>query len=76
LRRQPGLAVLRREDDVIEKVTIGGTHSGGGFRRPSSGALLFLNYIPGVPLRSPLRALIPTHPPGAIAGPSAPGFGR
>ena len=52
LRRQPGLAVFRRKNDVIEQVTIGGTHSGGGFRRPSSGALLFLNYIPGVPLRS------------------------
>jgi hypothetical protein len=37
---------------VIQKIAIGGTHTEGPFRRPSSGALFFSNDTPGVPLRS------------------------
>lgn len=50
--RQPRLASLGRKNDVIEQIAIGGTHSNADFRRPSSGALLFLDDTPGVPLRS------------------------
>jgi hypothetical protein len=50
--RQPWFAGLCRKNNVIEQVGVGGTHTGGSFRRPSSGAALFLNHTPGVPLRS------------------------
>jgi len=52
LRRQPWFTPLCREDDVIEQIAMGGTHSGGGFCRPSSGAWVSLDHIPGVRLRS------------------------
>jgi hypothetical protein len=50
--RHPRLATLCRKDDVIEEIAIGGTHRNAPFRRPSSGALIFSNDTPGVPLRS------------------------
>ena len=62
--RHPWFAVFRRKHDVIQKIAIGGTHSEGPFRRPSSGALFFLHITPGVPLRS-TPGSIPLHPPGA-----------
>jgi hypothetical protein len=37
---------------VIEEIAIGGTHNNASFRRPSSGASVFLDHTPGVPLRS------------------------
>jgi hypothetical protein len=37
---------------VIEEIAIGGTHNNASFRRPSSGAFVFLDHTPGVPLRS------------------------
>ncbi len=43
-RRQPGLAPLRREDNVIQQIAIGGTHAAAGFRRPYAGACFFWNY--------------------------------
>jgi hypothetical protein len=51
-RRQPWLSPLCRKNNVIEQVAVGGTHLGGPFRRPRSGAASSLDYIPGVPLRS------------------------
>jgi hypothetical protein len=51
-QRQPGFASLGREDDVIQQIAIGGTHSEGDFRRPLSGAFVVRDNIPGVPLRS------------------------
>jgi hypothetical protein len=62
--RQPRLTFLGREDDVVEQIAMGGTHSDADFRRPSSGALVVLDTTPGVPLRSTPR-FIPPHPPGA-----------
>ena len=50
-RRQPGFAPLRRKDDVIQQVAMGGTHADAGFRRPFQGLGSFW-IIPGVPLRS------------------------
>lgn len=49
---QPWFAALRRENDVIEQIAVGGTHTGGPFRRPCSGAALFVDHTPGVSLRS------------------------
>jgi hypothetical protein len=37
---------------VIQEIAIGGTHRNAPFRRPFSGALIFSNDAPGVPLRS------------------------
>jgi hypothetical protein len=37
---------------VIKQVAIGGTHNDASFRRPTSGAVMFLDHTPGVPLRS------------------------
>jgi hypothetical protein len=37
---------------VIEQIAKGGTHNDANFRRPTSGALVFLDSTPGVPLRS------------------------
>lgn len=65
-RRQPWFTTLRRKDNVIEKVAIGGTHNWGAFRRPLSGAIPAFNYIPGVPLRSTPGFNTP-HPSGAVA---------
>jgi hypothetical protein len=62
---QPRLTVLGRKNNVIEQVAMGGTHSAGPFRRPSSGAALFLDHTPGVPLRS-TPGFNPPHPPGAV----------
>ena len=64
--RQPWLATLRRKDNVIEQIAIGGTHTEGPFRRPCSGAALSLHHTPGVPLRS-TPGFIPAHPAGAVA---------
>ena len=50
--RHPRLATLCRKDNVIKEIAIGGTHRNAPFRRPSSGALLFSDDTPGVPLRS------------------------
>jgi hypothetical protein len=50
--RHPRLATLCRKDDVIEEIAIGGTHRNAPFRRPSSGASVWLHITPGVPLRS------------------------
>ena len=51
-QRQPGFASFCREDDVIQQIAIGGTHSEGDFRRPFSGAFVVRDNTPGVPLRS------------------------
>jgi hypothetical protein len=64
-RRQPWFAVFGRKNSVVQKIAIGGTHSEGPFRRPCSGAVLFSDDIPGVPLRS-TPGFIPPHPPGAL----------
>jgi hypothetical protein len=64
-RRQPWFAFLGRKNNMIEQVAMGGTHSAGPFRRPTSGAALFLNHTPGVPLRS-TPDFNPAHPPGAV----------
>jgi hypothetical protein len=61
---QPRLTPLGRKNNVIEQVAMGGTHSAGPFRRPCSGAALFLDHTPGVPLRS-TPGFNPPHPPGA-----------
>jgi hypothetical protein len=50
--RHPRFTVLCGKHNVIQEIAIGGTHSGGPFRRPCSGALSFFDDIPGVPLRS------------------------
>ena len=42
--RQPRFAALRREDDVIQQIAMGGTHAAAGFRRPCQG-LVCLDYI-------------------------------
>ena len=63
--RQPWFSSLRRKDNVIQEIAIGGTHTEGPFRRPSSGAVLSLNHIPGVPLRS-TSGCNPAHPSGAV----------
>jgi hypothetical protein len=65
--RHPWFAALRRKNDVIEQIAIGGTHTEGPFRRPCSGASLFLDNTPGVPLRS-TPGFTPAHPQGAVAG--------
>jgi hypothetical protein len=64
-RRQPWLSVLCRKDNVIQEIAIGGTHRNAPFRRPFSGALIFSNDTPGVPLRS-TPGFIPLHPSGAL----------
>jgi hypothetical protein len=64
-RRQPWFAVFGRKNSVVQKIAIGGTHRDGPFRRPCSGAVLFLNITPEVPLCSTPR-FIPPHPPGAL----------
>jgi hypothetical protein len=47
---------------VIQKIAIGGTHSGGPFRRPYSGAMSCLHTTPGVPLRfTPSCSSAPLH---------------
>src|SRR5688572_10819886 len=61
---QPWLTALGRKNDVIEQVAVGGTHLGGPFRRPSSGAASSLDNTPAVPLRS-TPGFSPAHPLGA-----------
>ncbi len=63
--RQPGLPFFRRKDDVIQKVAIGGTHSGGVSVAPLRGLCSFWIIHPEFRF-APLRALVPPHPPGAI----------
>jgi hypothetical protein len=63
-RLYPRLSTLGRKDNVIQEVAIGGTHTGGPFRRLFSGALLFVDTVPGVPLRSTPRFSL-SHPLGA-----------
>jgi len=64
--RQPGFAPLRREDDVIEQIAIGGTHSDADFRRPYSGAWFFLDYTrSSASLHSGLNSAAPS---GCLTG--------
>ena len=66
--RQPGFAPLRREDDVIEQIAIGGTHAAAGFRRPSSGACFFLDYTrSSASLHSGLNSTAPSGCYRAVA---------
>ena len=65
-RRQPGLAPLCRKDDVIEQIAIGGTHRTRISVAPLQGLCCFRMIHPEFRY-APLRALISTHPPGAIA---------
>jgi hypothetical protein len=49
---EPWLASLRRKDDVINEVAVGGTHRKPRFPSPPFGGSVVLTTIPGVPLRS------------------------
>jgi hypothetical protein len=51
-RRHPRLTVLGGKHDVIQKIAMGGTHPGGPFRRPFSGAWSLGITIPAIPLCS------------------------
>lgn len=68
--RQPGFAPLRRKDDVIQQIAIGGTHAAAISVAPLRGSVRFGLY-PEFRV-APLRALVPAHPSGATTFPPSP----
>jgi hypothetical protein len=63
-RPHPRFAVLRRKDNVIKEIAIGGTHGRPRFPSPLSKGSTGFYHIPGVPVCS-TPAFIPPRPSGA-----------